>query len=121
MKKYLFCQNDYHWKKDCHSHFHRDGVSLPDASASLAEREPLVLRGNWVRGQLQYHQIAGAIPDKRPLPQWRHIQQLQRASPGSTGFDLCTSSFKLLIPDSLVVCLNMIVYSPPPEEGWVEL
>lgn len=28
------CQNDYHWKKDCQSYFHRDGTPLPDASAS---------------------------------------------------------------------------------------
>lgn len=46
--------------KDCQSYFHRDGAPLPDASAFPAEREPLVLQANWVRGQLQSHQIAGA-------------------------------------------------------------
>lgn len=53
-------QNDYHWRKDCQFHFHRDGTPLPDASDSSAKREPLVLQGNWVRCQLQSHQIAGA-------------------------------------------------------------
>lgn len=90
-------QNDYHWEKDCQSHFHRDGAPLPDASAFPAERTSSS-SGKLGEGPAPVPSDSwsnSAIPDKRPLPQWRHIQQLQRASPGSAGLDLCTSSFKI--------------------------
>ena len=84
------CQKGYHWAKDCRSRFHKNGTSLvPDQQS-----------GNGLRGQLQALIMIGAMTTTmNPFIPFV-ITELIRATPGSAGLDLSSTTSTILTPDS---------------------
>ena len=82
------CQKGYHWAKDCRSKFHKNRTLLvPDQQS-----------GSGLRGQPQAPTMIGATT--KPIQTLCPITELIRATPGSTGLDLSSTTSTILTPDS---------------------
>ena len=100
------CQKGYHWAKACRSRFHKNRTSLvPDQQSE-----------NGLRGQLQALIMIGVMTTTmNPFIPFV-ITELIRATPGSPGLDLSSTTSTKLTPDSPTIKIPTGIRGPLPTD-----
>lgn len=97
------CLKGRHWASDCYSRTDVNGQHLGPPPSSTPRS------GNFPRGQPGGHTVCPLNP-KQPTT----ISELWRATAGSAGLDLCSTTSTVVIPEMGPKILNTGVFGPPP-------
>ncbi|XP_012886183.1 PREDICTED: LOW QUALITY PROTEIN: endogenous retrovirus group K member 9 Pol protein-like [Dipodomys ordii] len=110
LRKCPRCNKGRHWARDCKSTFDSAGRPILE---------------NWQRGQPLVPQqknrgspilfTASSLPAGNQQQQQQTVSSLLRATPGSAGLDLCSSTYTVLTPEMGVQALPTGIVGPLPK------